>query len=142
MADTSPLSEAIIKCQTCRFWHGQDARAGVCRRYAPLAGDTPFDVARWPETRSGDGCGEGSGATVDDPARLTCGTCRFWDRPGIGIDPARRGDHLQAWWQQAGWCRRHAPRPGIAIGEHAFWRVTHASDHCFEGRPKPGADGV
>lgn len=93
-------------------------------------------MARWPETPLTAGCGEGEpDRKADGPERQTCGTCLYWDRPGIGIDPARRGDHLSTWWQKAGWCRRFAPTPGAAIGEYAFWRATHSEDHCYDGRP-------
>lgn len=132
MMSTPPLTE----CRACAFWDGETGGA-TCRRYAPGATFTPFEVARWPETQAGDACGDGRPRTEEGgPPRQRCETCAFWHRPGIGIDPGHRGDRLRSWWQHAGYCRRHAPRPGGDIGEHAFWRATHASDHCFEGRPR------
>ena len=128
------MSEGVTQCSACRFSFPRGT-GGLCRRHAPRSGDQPFEVARWPETRAGDACGEGKprdGAMADDSP--TCRVCIFWHRPGIGIEPAQRGDHLRAWWQEAGYCRRYAPRPGVDIGRHAFWRVTHGDDYCAEGR--------
>ena len=123
---------ALTMCDSCRFWQHGDTRSGFCRRHAPAASDRTTQVARWPETRAIDGCGEGE----MDAARadiLHCRACVFWQRPGVGIDPTHRGDHAGTWWQQAGWCRRFAPVPDIEIGTRAFWRVTHEQDYCFDG---------
>lgn len=123
----------LTTCGSCRFWQHNDVRSGFCRRHAPAASDLATQVARWPETRAIDGCGEGEseGTAVDS---RPCRKCAFWHRPGVGIEPPHRGDHVATWWQEAGWCRRFAPTPGIDIGTHAFWRITHALDHCFDGR--------
>lgn len=133
-----PTGGALTLCDTCRFWD-KVGGAGFCRRHAPSASERPFQVARWPETRATDGCGEGeprdSGSTDATGPEQICKLCVFWHRPGIGIEPGQRGDHLRAWWRDAGYCRRFAPRPGVDIGEHAFWRATHATDHCFDGQP-------
>ena len=133
-------SLTLVTCGQCRFWQHDDQRSGFCRRHAPAASDRAYQIARWAETRATDACGEGEPMPVDlaTAPRLAdqiCRGCLYWNRPGIGIDPPQRGDRLSAWWQQAGWCRRFAPRPGVDIGDHAFWRVTHASDHCFDGKP-------
>ena len=127
------MGENVTACADCSHFdrHGTD---GVCRRYAPQPCGEPFEVTRWPETRAVDGCGDGAPRSASD-VRASCGTCRFWLRPGIGIDPSQRGDHLRAWWQEAGYCRRHAPNPGVQIGHRAFWRVVHARESCAEGRP-------
>ena len=126
------MSDDVTLCSKCRHFdrRGMD---GVCRRHAPTPCGEPFEVARWPETRAIEGCGDGE-PSDEDNRRPKCGVCRFWFRPGIGIDPSQRGDHQKVWWQEAGYCRRHAPRPGIEIGHRAFWRVTHAAESCAEGR--------
>lgn len=126
----------LVECKACLFWDSGTGSERACRRHAPAATDQRFEVARWPETRATDGCGEGQPLDAPKRARQQCEGCAFWLRPGIGIDPGQRGDHLRAWWQKAGYCCRFAPRPGPDIGVHAFWRATHASDYCFDGRPK------
>ena len=131
------MGEDVTLCAACLHFdrRGTD---GVCRRHAPLPCSEPFEVARWPETRASDGCGDGELADDAAIARATCRHCSYWFRPGIGIDPSQRGDHQRAWWQEAGYCRRYAPRPGVEIGHRAFWRVTHAAESCAEGRlPDP-----
>ena len=128
------MADGITHCTECRHFdrHGTE---GLCRRHPPAASDRPFEVARWPETRAVDACGEGEPAASDHAVeRLSCRHCLFWNRPGVGIDPSQRGDHQKTWWQEAGHCRRNAPRPGVEIGNHAFWRVTHASARCADGR--------
>ena len=126
------MSTALTHCDACRFWDQRYGTEGFCKRHAPAPCNRPFQVARWPETRATDGCGEGE--SIGDRAKSDqlCRLCVFWHRPGAGIDPGQRGDHLRVWWSEAGYCRRFAPRPGIEIGEHGFWRATHADDYCFD----------
>ena len=132
------MGDDVTLCAACRHFD-RTGTNGFCRRHAPAVGDSPFEVARWPETRAIDGCGDGEpNGDRSSEQRLPCGDCIFWYRPGIGIDPSQRGDHLRAWWQDAGYCRRLAPHPGVDIGRRAFWRVTHRNDHCSEGRPGAG----
>lgn len=126
-------ASGVTHCNACRFWeHG--VVEGACRRHAPAVSNKSYDIARWPETRALDGCGEGESSEGSDKGQV-CGTCAFWHRPGNGIEPPRRNDRVQSWWSQAGMCRRYAPQPGGEIGSHAYWRVTHTTDHCFDGRP-------
>jgi hypothetical protein len=129
--------EAFLNCGYCRFWDHKGSSTGLCRRHAPASSERDYEVARWPETRRADGCGEGEATLSEAVAPVlnpSCEKCLFWLRPGLGIQPAQHGDHLRAWWENAGFCRRFAPRPGTAIGGHAFSRITHATDHCFDGR--------
>lgn len=123
----------LTPCADCRFFDRRGT-AGFCRRHAPATSVRAFEVARWPETRASDACGEGRPRQDDSPDVPPCGECVFWYRPGIGIDPAQRGDRQRAWWDEAGFCRRLAPHPGADIGHHAFWRVTHSDESCAEGR--------
>jgi len=131
-------AEAVLtRCTACRFWQ-RGQFEGLCRLHAPGAAAHPYDVARWPETRALEGCGEGEPSPPEpgsEKADQTCRACVFWERPGVGIDPTQRGDHHLAWWRDAGFCRRRSPRPGVDIGRHAYWYATHSTDHCFEGRP-------
>ena len=131
------MGDDLLSCADCCHFdrHGTD---GFCRRHAPTPSGAPFEVARWPETRAVDGCGDGDRPSPAN-ARPNCGSCRFWFRPGIGIDPSQRGDHLRAWWAEAGYCRRRAPFPGVEIGYRAFWRVVHARDGCAEGSARTSA---
>jgi hypothetical protein len=129
--------ESFQSCQACRFWDRKGSTTGSCRRHAPSSSERDHEVARWPETSGADGCGEGEAEIPEGRAAIltsSCKDCLFWLRPGIGIEPVQRGDRLRAWWEGAGFCRRFAPRPGAAIGGHAFSRITHATDHCFDGR--------
>ena len=48
------------------------------------------------------------------------------------IEEARR--HRRKRWRQAGFCVRHAPSPAGDVGWRGFWRATHATDGCAEGR--------
>ena len=126
-------ASGLTHCNACRFWeHG--VVEGACRRHAPGTSDRSYEIARWPETRALDACGEGETADASEKGQV-CRSCAFWHRPGNGIDPPRRSDRLGTWWTEAGFCRRYAPRPGADIGTHAFWRATNAADHCFDGRP-------
>ena len=127
--------DTLTLCGGCQFWDHRGTREGLCRRHAPPACDRQLQVARWAETRAADSCGEGQ-PSAGEPAGegQMCKGCRYWHRPGAGIDPGIRGDHLAAWWRQAGFCRRNAPRPGVDLGERGFWHITHESDHCFDGR--------
>ena len=128
------MSDGVTRCAGCRFFD-QRGSNGRCRRHAPGPGNQPFAAARWPETHAADGCGDGEPrdhSTAED--RTLCRVCIFWHRPGVGIDPAQRGDHLRAWWHEAGYCRRYAPRPDVDIGHRAFWVITHGDEHCAEAR--------
>ncbi len=128
------MDDGFTRCRMCAFWlsHGE---TGYCHRNAPAAGGRALEVARWPETRAKDGCGEG--LVTETPPYVApeprCGLCTFWRRPSNGIDPVSRGDHPMAWWFEAGVCRRYAPRPQAELGLRAFWRVTHRADFCFDG---------
>ena len=131
-----PAEDTFLNCAACRFWDHKGTLVGLCRRHAPASSEREFEVVRWPETRSLDGCGEGETTSPGGPAVLApaCGDCVFWSRPGLGINLARRGDRGRDWWDKAGFCRRFSPRPGVDIGDHAFWRITNATDHCADGR--------
>ena len=129
----------FTQCNACRFWaDNENGKEGFCHRHAPRPSERSLQVARWPETRAMDGCGDGevAHATRVPP---TCQHCIFWLRPGQGIEPGLRGDHQASWWRGAGFCRRFAPYPGVDSGAHAFWRITHDDDHCFDGRPSEAA---
>lgn len=126
-------ASGLTHCNVCRFWEN-GVIEGACRRHAPATAERSYEIARWPETRALDGCGEGETVNASEKGQV-CRSCAYWHRPGNGIDPPRRSDRLGAWWTEAGFCRRYAPRPGSDIGMHAFWRATNAADHCFDGRP-------
>lgn len=124
-----------IACAGCGFWRRAGTTAGTCRRYAPAPGDSPAEVTHWPETEAVDGCGEGIAVAALAHALVACHDCRYWRQPagGHGIHPVDQRDVRERWWQQAGYCARHAPRPSEAPGHRGLWRATNAHDGCAEG---------
>ena len=73
-----------------------------------------------------------------------CRDCLYWREAtvGQGLNPVDRLDQVQDWWRQAGYCMRHAPSPTGEPGCRGFWRATHATDRCAEGRVIPATDSV
>jgi len=134
----------MTTCDACAFWRHISGSAGTCRRNAPAAGDGPAEVAHWPETEASAFCGEAVAAAATAIRLTLCRDCQFWleSRNGQGLQPVDRRDQLKGWWMQAGYCVRHAPQPASEPGRQGFWRATHASDGCAEGRvattPQPG----
>jgi hypothetical protein len=129
----------MTTCGTCAFWRRVGGSAGTCRRYAPAAGHGTAEVARWPVTRPIDFCGDGV-VSAAAPGQTECRACRYWYQPAVsqGLNPMNRRDERKAWWDQAGFCVRHAPSPGLEPGYHGFWRATHAMDGCAEGTGEHG----
>jgi hypothetical protein len=92
------------------------------------------EVAHWPLTHQGDQCGEGSVVEAGVASAVTCLNCVFWHAPPDGgLDPYGRRDQPTEWWKHAGHCTRFSPSPSSDAGYRAFWRVTHATDGCFDG---------
>ena len=122
-------------CGACAFWRKLRENEGVCCRHAPEASHQPEDVAHWPLTRSWQWCGEG---VADTPLSIGshCANCVFWLRPDAGLNPVNRGDMPMTWWERAGLCARHAPRPVREPGPRGFWRATRDVDFCGEGEPR------
>jgi len=129
-------SRRIAACRQCAAWVDLNQRDGTCRRHAPQAGDTPDEVAHWPLTHTDDWCGEGLAATSTVQHEVRCEACVYWRRPPDGLFPYGRRDQLSEWWRHAGHCTRFSPLPLPVPGVRAFWRVTHATDGCFDGEAK------
>jgi hypothetical protein len=132
-----PLRPA--NCGACAFWRKLRESEGLCCRRAPETSIKPEEAAHWPQTRIWQWCGEGVAApslSISTP----CADCAFWRQPQGGLNPVNRGDMPKAWWERAGLCARHAPRPVDEPGPRAFWRATLDTDCCAEGEPrKPDA---
>jgi hypothetical protein len=130
------MSNQIVKCRTCFYWASSRAEVGLCKRRAPRPTESLDQIAYWPETAAGDMCGEGQ-EHGDPPVVSTCGACLFWRNAGdsTGIYPLDRLGTPLTWWQRAGHCARFAPSPSSEMGRHGFWRVTHRTDGCAEGKP-------
>ena len=94
------------------------------------------EVTHWPETDAADCCGDGLATATSSVSLTMCRECTFWHKPatGLGIQPIDRRDEREAWWRQAGYCVRHAPFPSGEAGWRGFWRATHATDGCAEGK--------
>ncbi len=135
MTDTT---ERPANCGTCAFWRKLRETEGVCCRRAPDASHRPDQVAHFPQTRISQWCGEGI-AAAPFSIGSHCAHCLYWRRPEQGLNPIDRGDMPMAWWERAGLCARHAPRPIQEPGLRAFWRATMDMDFCAEGEPRgPG----
>lgn len=124
-----------VRCADCAFWRHVKESDGTCRRHAPDCAARSEEVAHWPQTRGYQGCGEGAPAAPAAPG-LTCGNCVYWHRPAGGLAPFDRGDMPKSWWDRAGFCVRHAPKPLSEPGARAFWRATHDAEFCAEGHPR------
>ena len=122
-------------CSACAFWRKLREMDGVCCRRAPDATHRPETVAHWPLTHRTDGCGDGVAAPVLSLGTY-CSNCVFWRRPDQGLHPLNRGDMPTAWWERAGHCTRHSPRPVREPGPRGFWRATLDVDFCGEGVPR------
>jgi len=130
-------------CRDCAFWTRLGAQDGNCRRNAPYPAEVADQIAHWPMTVSRERCGDGVLHDALTPIFVSCAKCRFWHtNQGGGLDPQDRGSARRAWWDTAGHCVRHAPRPSSDPGCRGFWRATSATDSCAEGelaRPRPGS---
>jgi hypothetical protein len=122
-------------CATCMHWREASPHEGACRRFAPDPCDAANEAAHWPRTHGAEGCGEWRVRSVE-ASGTTCGRCLYWDHPVDGLRPEARADQSARWWEQAGHCRRRAPKPSNAPGWRAFWRATHVSDGCCEGESR------
>jgi hypothetical protein len=133
----------LTPCGGCARWRRMAGSIGTCRLHAPATGTTSAEVAHWPETDAAQGCGDAA-PTAGAAPMVLCHDCLFWQEPSVGhgIVPVDRRDHPGAWWQLAGFCIRHAPTPAPDPGNRAFWRATHASDCCAEGRAAAPDGGV
>jgi hypothetical protein len=121
-------------CGECAFWHQRGPHDGTCRRSAPKPAEAADEIAHWPLTPSRERCGEGVLRNGQTLALVSCGECRFWHtNPGGGIDPQDRRGARRDWWEAAGHCVRHAPRPSSDPGCRGFWRATGLEDSCAEG---------
>jgi hypothetical protein len=125
----TPMQEAP-SCARCAYWQVVRENTGLCRRRAPEAAHHAEEVAHWPQTHGGEGCGDG----VEGPEsrRVSCAACVFWRRYKGGMHPMNRADMPNSWWARAGVCSRHAPRPVNEPGPRAFWRATADIDFCGE----------
>jgi hypothetical protein len=112
-------------------------RTGACRRRAPCPSYDRDEVAHWAHTFHEDYCGEWCASDAAAPTATLCRDCAFWSYAAGGLQPVDRRDQLPEWWRRAGHCLRFAPRPSELPGHKAFWRATHESDRCFEGKPAP-----
>jgi hypothetical protein len=124
-------------CAACTFWRKLRETEGLCCRHAPEPSIRPEEAAHWPQTRSWQWCGEGVAAALSPVTR--CADCAFWRRPEGGLNPLDRRDMPMAWWERAGLCARHAPRPVGEPGPRAFWRATLDTSCCAEGQPRSHA---
>lgn len=129
------MASQTLTCQNCTFWASGAGKAGHCKRNAPRPTEAVDQIAYWPETFAADWCGEAQ-ARTELPSTIRCEACAFWSRVGLdGIFPIDRLGARTDWWREAGHCVRHAPAPSSDGGQRGFWRATHKSDGCAEGRP-------
>ena len=127
----------VVHCEDCAFWTDVKERSGICRRHAPGTREGTDEVAHWPLTHRGEGCGEGARARADGETLIKCETCIFWRKPPPGgLKPYSRRDQLGDWWANAGHCVRFAPRPSGSLGYRPFWPVTHMTDGCRDGEAR------
>ena len=122
-------------CASCGYWRVLRGQVGNCHRRAPAPAHIPEQAAHWPQTNSNQWCGDGAVAAETAPG-ATCADCFYWRQPSAGLNPLDRKDMPMAWWTHAGYCARHAPEPVSEPGARAFWRATHGTDCCAEGRPR------
>ena len=58
------VSDRLMACEHCRFWHESHSGMGLCRRHAPTAQALKPEQADWrspavwPSTRGSDTCGD------------------------------------------------------------------------------------
>jgi hypothetical protein len=126
-----------VSCAACTFWVSRSDHNGYCKQLAPRPTEQADEIAYWPETVDTDSCGEG----LEGPrlqAMTHCENCRFWRRSPDhdGIYPVDRLGARSAWWQEAGHCVRHAPGPASTAGHRGFWRVTHRTGQCSQGKER------
>jgi hypothetical protein len=136
------MSDQPVKpanCAACAFWRKLREHEGLCVRHAPETSVHPDEAAHWPQTHGWQWCGEGVVAEAT-PIGAHCADCVYWRRPESGLHPINRRDMPMSWWERAGICGRHAPRPVSEPGPRSFWRATHDADFCAEGLPRRGAE--
>jgi hypothetical protein len=121
-------------CGNCAFWLHQTDHTGACRLHAPTPGEERDEIAHWAHTYHEDYCGEWRAEDAAAPKATLCKTCVYWSFLEGGITPVDYRDQLADWWGEAGHCLRFAPAPAGASGRKAYWRVTHESGSCFDGR--------
>ncbi len=129
------MTHPAVACQACQFWMTTNGQNGHCKCNAPRPTEGADQIAHWPETFADDLCGQGKPRDTS-LGMLTCESCAFWcrSRATEGIYPIDRLGARTKWWSDAGHCKRHAPGPSSDSGQRGFWRVTHSSDGCAEGR--------
>jgi hypothetical protein len=121
-------------CGDCAFWSKHGTHDGSCRRAAPQPSDGADQIAHWPVTTDRERCADGRARDPQRNALVTCGQCRFWHTSDQGgLDPQDRQDARREWWNSAGHCVRHAPRPSSNPGARGFWRATSTKDSCSQG---------
>lgn len=129
------MTHPVVSCRACHFWISSNGHNGHCKHSAPRPSVGPDQIAHWPETFADDICGQGRAreAVVD---MQICERCAFWRRSpqSDGMYPVDRLGARAKWWSEAGYCKRYAPGPSSDSGQRGFWRVTHISDSCAEGR--------
>ena len=109
------------------------------RDAAPGPGEREFTRSHWPHVRKTALCG--AGVRIIDRQWLRCFDCIHWVWPLPAGHTGGRQHKSKEWWDGAGLCTAHAPRPGTEEGERAYWRVTHETeDGCGDGEPKDQAD--
>jgi hypothetical protein len=116
-------------CGVCRYHINKTKE---CRRRAPHPGqDDGFVVAVWNRTRDRDRCGSGS----TKREMVTCEDCAHWLQPdGKPLSPPFRQGLSREWWENSGYCTRHAPGATVDEGQWMFWKVTNATTGgCAEG---------
>jgi hypothetical protein len=134
------MDRVRVSCAACTFWVSGNAHNGHCKQLAPRPTEQADQIAYWPETLGSDSCGEGQEA-ADTAATVQCEACLFWrgSPDHDGIYPIDRLGARAAWWREAGHCVRYAPGPSSIPGHRGFWRVTHRTDQCSQGKARPPA---
>ena len=130
----SPTFGVASKCGDCAFWIRMDKQGGNCRRCAPRPTNNANDIAHWPRTDRNDACGEWLARSTEATPLVFCRECVYWEHMPEGIQPTDLQDQFSDWWRDAGKCLRFPPAPSSFPGNRAFWRATHQSDGCSEGR--------
>jgi hypothetical protein len=130
------VSGDVVSCQECACWAKINQRDGSCRRHAPHVSGTIDEVTHWPLTHFDDQCGEAIDAQTSSTHGVACAACVHWRRQPDGLSPYNRRDQPSEWWRHAGHCTRFPPWPSSELGSRAYWRVTHETDSCFDGKSK------
>lgn len=140
---TNPAPTLPATCADC-VYHVTVGR--LCRRHAPGPTTETCEITRWPVVRPTSRCGAGAAVgDGDGPGPVQCGWCVHWLQPdGQGVIPDYPQGFPRAWWEQSGYCTRHAPSPSAEEDRLTEWRVVHVHDACGDGVRVPDAaeDGL